>query len=167
MELESTQEKLNFILITSMCLVFYSLEMLRILVQTKLYYIFCYFVWRKMSHKHVQVAATKRYFQSAYVIDSFGLINFFISCENWKISFFIHIYRYPEVWWNRHVVVFFKNKCSDRSPHFISIISKIRLQCCQCQRSTIKFLILQIITDSVLLLFQFVNVPHFLYKWNF
>ena len=121
---------------------------------------------KKNVSQHVQVAATKKYFQSVYVIDSFGLINFFISCENWKISFFIHIYRYPEVWWNRHVVVFFKNKCSDRSPHFISIISKIRLQCCQCQRSTIKFLILQII-DSVLLLFQFVNVPHFLYKWNF
>ena len=33
---------------------------------------------------------------------------FFIPCDDWKILFFIQIFRYPEVWRNRHVAVFFK-----------------------------------------------------------
>ena len=33
---------------------------------------------------------------------------FFIPCENWKTLFFIKIYRYPEVWYNRHVAAFFE-----------------------------------------------------------
>ena len=32
---------------------------------------------------------------------------FFIPCDNWNTKFFIKIYRYPEVWYNRHVAVFF------------------------------------------------------------
>ena len=33
---------------------------------------------------------------------------FFIPCSNWKVLFFIQIYRYPEVWYNRHIAAFFE-----------------------------------------------------------
>ena len=32
---------------------------------------------------------------------------FFIPCDNWK-AYFYTIYRYPEVWYNRHVAAFFE-----------------------------------------------------------
>ena len=32
---------------------------------------------------------------------------FFIPRDDWKILFFKQIYRYPEVWYNRHVTGFF------------------------------------------------------------
>ena len=33
---------------------------------------------------------------------------FFIPCDNWKALFFIQIYHYPEVWYNRHIAAFFE-----------------------------------------------------------
>ena len=33
---------------------------------------------------------------------------FFIPYDNWETLFFLYIYRYPEVWHNRHVGVFFE-----------------------------------------------------------
>ena len=33
---------------------------------------------------------------------------FFIPCGKWKTFFFIHTYRYPEVWCNHHVAAFFE-----------------------------------------------------------
>ena len=60
--------KLNFVFITSIYLVFFSLEILRSLVQTKVYYKLCYSVWKETSHKPLKVA--KKSFQSVYIIDT-------------------------------------------------------------------------------------------------
>ena len=35
-------------------------------------------------------------------------MNVFIPCDNWKALFFIQIYRFPEVWHNRHAAAFFQ-----------------------------------------------------------
>ena len=47
---------------------------------------------------------------------------FFIPCDNWKTLFFIQIYCYIEVWYNRHVDAFFKGTVLKevfyiRNPH--------------------------------------------------
>ena len=42
---------------------------------------------------------------------------FFIPCDNWKTFFFIQTYRYPEVWYNRHVAALFGT----------SILKKVRI----------------------------------------
>ena len=47
---------------------------------------------------------------------------FFIPCDNWKALFFIQIYCYIEVWYNRHVDAFFKGSVLKdvfyiRNPH--------------------------------------------------
>ena len=48
----------------------FSLEMLRRLVQTKVYYKLRYSVWKETSHKPLKVAAAKKSFQSMYNIET-------------------------------------------------------------------------------------------------
>ena len=54
---------------TSMFLVFFSLEMQRRLVQTKVHYKLWQFAWKETSHKLLKVAAAKKSFPSVYIID--------------------------------------------------------------------------------------------------
>ena len=49
------------------------------------------------------------FFPSVFIIDTTYFDEcFFITCDNWKTLFFMQMYRYPEVWWNRHVGLFFE-----------------------------------------------------------
>ena len=55
---------------TSICMVFFYLEMQRRLVKTKVYYILYYSVWKEAFHKPLRVAAAKKSFPSVYIIDT-------------------------------------------------------------------------------------------------
>ena len=135
----STNGKLNFLPITSICLVSFSLE---------------------TSHKTLKVAAAKKSFPSVYVIDTTcfdeGFLFHVITGRHYFLNKFIVTQRFGET--ASYCVL--RNKCFERSPYFISVISTVTLQCCQYQRFTTKFLLLKFI-NSVFLLFQFLNVSHF------
>ena len=51
-------------------------------------------------------------------------INAFIPCDNWNIMFFVKMYRYPQVFFNRHVLTFFETSDleEDRILFFILTI---------------------------------------------
>ena len=44
---------------------------------------------------------------------------FFIPFDNWNTLFFMQIYRYPVVWYNRHVAVFFETSALKKSTFYI------------------------------------------------
>ena len=118
-----TYGKVNFPPINSIYLIFSYLEMQRRLIQTKAYYKLSYSVWKEVSHKSLKVAAAKKSSPSVYTIDTTWFNEFFfIPSDNWKTLFFIQIYRYPKVWYNRHVAT--SLKCFKRSPHFIPLWPK-------------------------------------------
>ena len=53
---------------------------------------------------------------------------FSIPCDNWKTLIFIQISRYPDVWYNHgDCCCLLWNKCFERSPHFISVMSITRV----------------------------------------
>ena len=54
---------------------------------------------------------------------------FFIPCNNWKTLFFKTNYGYP-TFDTTTMLLRSLNKCFERSPHFISVISTKTLQCC-------------------------------------
>ena len=55
---------------TSIYLVFFSVEMQKGLQQTKVYYNLCYSVWKETSHKPLKVAAAKKSSLNVYIIDT-------------------------------------------------------------------------------------------------
>ena len=89
-------------------MVLFSLEMENRLIQTKVYYK-RYSVWKETSHKPLKVTTAKSSFPVCKSLIQLASMNAFIPCDNWRhYIFFIQIYRYPEVWWNRHFAVFFE-----------------------------------------------------------
>ena len=96
----STYEKLNFLPIISDCLIFFSLEMPRRLVQNKVYYKLCSFVWNETCHKLLKVGTSKKYFPKAYIIDTtcFGkcLLLHVITGRRYSLYKFIVIQRFGE-----------------------------------------------------------------------
>ena len=84
----SAYGKLNFLPITRIYLVFFSLEMQRRLGQTKVYYKLCYSVWKETSHKLLKSSSRKKVFPKCvhhwYVLLRWVL---FIPCDNWKTLF--------------------------------------------------------------------------------
>ena len=84
----------------------------------------------------------------------------------WKTFFFIQSYCYADVWCNCHVVAIFKNKCFERSPYFMSIISTTTLQSVNTTKSKIKLILNKcssqnFFLDKYFLFFQLMNVSHF------
>ena len=82
--------------------------MQRRLVQVKVYYKFCYSVWKETFHEPLNVAAAKKSFPSVYIIDRTCFDECFLFRKITGIHFFLYkfIVSYLEVWWNRHVVLF-------------------------------------------------------------
>ena len=69
---------------------------------------------------------------------------FFVPHDNWKTLCFIQISRYADrglIQLPCYCVIW--DKCFERSPHFIYVISTITLQRCWYQRSKIKVLLLK------------------------
>ena len=66
----STCANLNFLPIKGIYLVFSSLEMQRRLIQTEEYYKLFYSVRKEASHKHLKVAAARKFLSSVYIIDT-------------------------------------------------------------------------------------------------
>ena len=92
-------------------MVFFSLEMQRRLVQTKVYYKLSYSVWKETSHKRL----TNFFFKSSsckkgflgYVYHWYNLLRWilFVPCDNWKTLFFYTNLLLPIVLVNRYVAV--------------------------------------------------------------
>ena len=126
----STYGKLIFFLRTSIYLVFFSLEMLRRLIKTKVYNKLYYSVWKETSHKALKVAAAKKSFQSVYIIDT----TCFDECFLFHVINGRHYFLYKFIVTQRFVEtamllcslkqVFWKKSA------FISVLSTITLQCC-------------------------------------
>ena len=138
----------------------FSLELLRRLVQTKVYYKLRYFVWKETSHKPLKVAAAKNLSRVCIILIQLASMNaFYYMWQLEDITFYTNLLL-PRDLVKSPCCFILWNKCFERSPHFISVISTITLKCYQCQRSTTKFLLLKFI-DIIFSLFHFVNVPHF------
>ena len=124
----STYGKLNFYHITSIFFVFFSLEMQRRLLQTKVYYKLYCSVWKETSHKHLKVATAT--FVRVYIIDIIGT-----TCFGDCYLFHIITGRHYFVWQFYCSLVklscccFLWNKWFERILHIISIISTTTLQC--------------------------------------
>ena len=58
---------MNLLLLNNVYLVFSSLELERILIQTKVYFKFFYFVWKETAHEPSKVATGKNSFPTVYV----------------------------------------------------------------------------------------------------
>ena len=120
----STYGKLNFYPITRIFFVFFSLEMQRKLLQTKVYYKLCYSVWKETSHKLLTVSTAKKVFPKS-VYHWYNLLR-------WLLFIPYHSF----VWQVCCSLVklscccFLWNKWFERISHIKSIISTTRLQCC-------------------------------------
>ena len=100
--------KLNFLPISSIFLVFSSLEMQRRLIQTKVYYKLFYCLKRNVSQTFKSSSCKEVFLRCVHHSYNLLLRMFFISYNNWKTLIFIKNFRYPEVWYNRHVAASFE-----------------------------------------------------------
>ena len=124
-------------------------------------------VLKEMFHKSSKAAATKNFFPSMYMLlIKLASINVFHPITG-KHYFFIQIHRFLRFFATTQCCCVFWNKCFERIPYFIIVhcvksvgirnysgpsfpafgmnterFSIITLQCCQCQRSKIKVLLL-------------------------
>ena len=64
----STYQKLILHLTSSVYFVFFPLEMLNRLKQTKVYHTFSHFVWKETTHKPLKLVAARTLFSSVYVV---------------------------------------------------------------------------------------------------
>ena len=90
----STYGKLNLLLINSIYLVFFSLEIQRRLMQIEIYYSFFSSAWKETSLKPLQVAPAKILFPSVYVIgttcfDEYFLIRLIIEWQYFIYRFIV------------------------------------------------------------------------------
>ena len=104
----STYRKLNLLLLNSIYLVFFPLEMQRRLIQTEVYYMFFL-----LSLKRNSSQTFKNKLQKTFSLDFFSLvqlasINVFVLCGNWKTLFFIKVYLCFELFFKCHAVAFFE-----------------------------------------------------------
>lgn len=68
-------------------MIFFSLQMQRRFIQSKLYYKFFYSAWKETSHKPLKLAVAKTFSQSVCCWYSLLRWIFFIPCSNWKTLF--------------------------------------------------------------------------------
>ena len=91
---------------------------------------------------------------------------FFVPCNNWKTLFLTQIYRYPEVWYNRHVAEFLETSVLKEvcilcplSPNNTSMLLILNVQ----NKSSTSQIFSKIFVDSVsFIFFHFVNIHIFL-----
>ena len=86
----STYGKLNLLLINSIYVVFFSLEMRRKLMQIKIYYSFFSSAWKETSLKLLQVAPAKNLFPSVYVIGTTCFDEYFLIRVMIEWQYFIY-----------------------------------------------------------------------------
>ena len=93
-------QEIKFLLIKSIYLVVFSLEMQRRLIKTKVHYKFFYSVSKETTNKPqtFQSSSCKKSFLQC-AIDRYNLLRwmFFILFDNWKSLFFVKVCRYFEV----------------------------------------------------------------------
>ena len=99
---------LNLLPITSIYLIFFSLEMQRVLVQTKVCYELCYSLWKETCDKPLKVATAKKSFPNVYIIDT----TYFNECFLFHViagrhNFYTDLSLSRDLM-NRHVAVFFE-----------------------------------------------------------
>ena len=127
----STCGKLNLVPVISNFFVFSSREMQRRLMQTTVYTTsFPYWVSKEASHNTLKVAAAKKYLPSVFIIDT----TCFDQCFSFHVITANSIF-YTNLSLTKGLVqppccCVLSNKCFERSPYFISIISTIILRWC-------------------------------------
>ena len=90
-------ERKNFFSpITRIYLIFFSPEMQKILIETRVYYKLCCAVWKETSHKPLKSSSCKNVFLK-YMDHWCNLLRpmLFIPCGNWKPS----LYKFIVTWW--------------------------------------------------------------------
>ena len=87
-KISTNRKYLKNFLITSKYLVFFSLEMQRRLVQTKVYYKLCYSVSKETSHKPFKVAAAENSFPN--IIDTTWFRECFLFCMITRRHYSLH-----------------------------------------------------------------------------
>ena len=127
----STCGKLNLLRINNICLVFSSWEMQRRLMQTKAYYKLCLFSLKRSVSLTFKSSSCKKAFPKC-VYHWYNLLRWMllIPCDNCK-----HCFLHKFIVNNRGLVqppwcCVLSNKCFERSPYFVSIISTIILRWC-------------------------------------
>ena len=136
----SAYGKLNFLSKTKIYLVFFSLEMQRRLMQTKVYYKLCYSVWKETSHKPLKSSRRKKSFPSVYIIDTSCFDEYFLFHVITGKHYFDTNFSLPSSLVKLPWFCVLWNKYFERSPNFIPVISTVTLQCCLYQRFTRIFL---------------------------
>ena len=88
-----------------------------------------FLLWKQTSHKTLKVADEKNFFSSVYVIDTACFDECFLFHVIIEILFYADLLL-SEGFLQVPCVDVLLNKCFGRSPCFMSVISKITLQCC-------------------------------------
>ena len=104
-----TYGKLNILIMNNIYSVFFSVEIQRRLVQTKLYFQFFTLCLKRNISQTSKVAAAKNFFPSVYMLlVKLASMNVFIPCDDLKNYFLKKFIFYPEHFCNRDVVEFFE-----------------------------------------------------------
>ena len=125
----STYGKLNCLPLNCLFGLLFS-RMQRRLIQIKAYYRLSYSVWQETSYKHLKVAAAKNSFRSVYIIDTTSFDECFLFIVKTGRHYFHANLSLPSGLVQPSCYCVLRNKCFERGPYFISVISAITLQCC-------------------------------------
>ena len=113
----------------------FSLEMQRDLIETKLYHKGILLCLKRNTHTHThtsqkpsKISAAENLFPSLYAIGT--AINVFITYDIYKTLFNTEIYRYLEIFWEPPCFCVFWGKYFERNSDFMFSISTITLQYC-------------------------------------
>ena len=110
---------LNLLPITSIYLVSFSLEMQRVLAQTKVYYELCYSLWKETFHKPLKVATATKSFPSVYIIDTTCFNECFLfHVITGRHNFYTDLSLSRDLM-NRHVAVFFETSVLKEAALYI------------------------------------------------
>ena len=124
----STDGKLNVLSINSIFLFFSSRQMQRRLMQTKASYKLSLFSLKRNVSQTFKSGSCKIYFPSVLIIDTTCFDEYFSFHVITANSIFYTYLSVPRGLMQPPCCCVLSNKCFERSPHFISIISRITLQ---------------------------------------
>ena len=122
--------KLNCLPINCVYLVISSQWMQRRLIHIKAYDRLSYSIWQETSCKHLKVAAAKNSLPGVYIIDTTSFDECFLFTVKTGRHYFYANWSLLSGLVQPSCYCVLRNKCFERGPYFISVISAITLQCC-------------------------------------
>ena len=91
----------------------FDFTLLSTMLQASIHYLHrkkIFFKERTCAHLELKSIATAKAFSPVCMLLVQLASIIFIPCDNWKAMFFIKVYRYPEVFFNRNVLVLFETR---------------------------------------------------------